>query len=141
MIDHDRQPTTSRAGIVSGKSFTSIRVEDAIKFGHHGRERPRRRERHAAAIVQLPIAEKMVEAEIPDTKTIHSRRSAGEISASATATRRKRSGLLERIEHGGIVAAMRAALHQHAAGKPDRVQHTQIFLQRRIRWRIAAIPV
>src|SRR5258708_36053922 len=39
-----------------------------------------------------------------------------------------------------MVAAVRTALHQHAARKSDGVEHVEIFFERRIRRRIAAIP-
>ena len=45
----------------------------------------------------------------------------------------------QRIQHRRIVAAMRAALHQHAAIETDRVEHRQIFCQRRVRRRVAAV--
>ena len=45
----------------------------------------------------------------------------------------------QRVEHRGIVAAMRTALHQHAARKADRVEHAEIFFQRRVRRRVAAV--
>ena len=46
---------------------------------------------------------------------------------------------LQRIEHCGIVAAMRTPLHQHAARKSDRIEHAEILFQRRIGRRVAAI--
>ena len=47
--------------------------------------------------------------------------------------------LRQRVEHRGIVAAMRAALHQPAAREAERVEHVQIFFQRRVRRRVAAV--
>jgi hypothetical protein len=46
---------------------------------------------------------------------------------------------LQRIEHRRIVMAMRTALHQHAARKAECVEHAEIFFQRRVRRRVAAI--
>src|SRR5467141_3795024 len=91
--------------------------------------------------MQLPVAEKMIEAQSSDTETIPlaqiGRRNIG---VGHRNTAQAIGALPERIQHGRIVAAVRAALHQHAARKSDGVEHAEIFFERRIRRRIAAIP-
>src|SRR5260370_28635378 len=91
--------------------------------------------------MQLPVAEKMIEAQSPDTETIPlaqiGRRNIG---VGHRNTAQPIGALPERIQHGGIVAAVRAALQPHAARKSDAVEHPEIFFDRRIRRRITAIP-
>ena len=110
------------------------------ELGHHRRQRLRGGERHAAAIMQLPVAEEMIEAQrahaeiIPAPQGFGRDRFIGHRDAAQTIRLAR-----QRIQHRRIVAAMRAALHQHAAIETDRVEHAEIFCQRRIRRRVAAI--
>jgi tripartite-type tricarboxylate transporter receptor subunit TctC len=39
----------------------------------------------------------------------------------------------QRIEHRGVVGPVRAALHQNAAGKAERIEHGEILFERRVR--------
>ncbi len=92
------------------------------EFGHDRRKLFCRGERHAAAIMQLPTAKEMVEAQAAHTKPVPlaqgRRRNIGVGYRDAA----QALGLtFQRVEHRGIVAAMRAALHQYAAGQADRI--------------------
>jgi hypothetical protein len=110
------------------------------EFRRHRREGFRRVERHAAAVMQRAAAEEMVEAQ-----PAHAAR------MPAPQLRRRRVGLghgdaaqpvgmaRQGVEHRRIVAPMGATLHQDAAGKAHRVEHPQIFFQRRIGRRVAAV--
>jgi hypothetical protein len=111
------------------------------ELGHQGCKPLGRRQRHAAAIVQLSVAKKMIEAQSSDTEPIP-RPQIGrrDVPVRHRDTAQAIGPALKRIEHGGIVAAVRAALHQNAARKPDGVEHAKIFVERRVRRRIAAIP-
>ena len=141
VIDHHRQADRFQN---RNRLRQILDVDPELKmpseFGHHGRQRSRRGQRHAAAIMQLPVAEKMIEAQSADTETIPfaqiGRRDVGVGHRDAA---QAVGPTLERIEHRGIVAAVRAALHQHAARKSDRVEHAEIFFERRVRRRVAAI--
>jgi hypothetical protein len=126
--------------MVSGKSFTSIQSWRCQESRHDRREPLRRLERHAAAIVQLPAAEKMIEAQSAHAEPIPLPQSSWRHidvrhSDPAQAAGRVRKG----IQHGGIVAPVRAPLHQDAARKADGIQHAQIFGERSIRRRITAV--
>ena len=90
--------------------------------------------------MQLPVAKEMIEAQAADADRVPLaqivRRNIGvghRDAAQAVLV------ALQRIEHRRIVAAMRAALHQHTARKTERVEHAEVFFQRRIRRRVAAI--
>jgi hypothetical protein len=110
------------------------------ELGHHRRERLRRGERHAAAIMQLPVAEEMIETERANAEIIPPpQRFSGDRVISHRDAAQTVGLMRQRIQHRRIVAAMRATLHQHAACKTDRVEHRQIFCQRRIGGRVAAI--
>ena len=97
-------------------------------------------QRHAAAIMQLAVAKEMIEAQAAD---------ANRVPRTQFVRRNIRVGYRDaaqaiwltpqRVEHCRIVTAMRTALHQHAARKTDRIQHAEIFFQRRIGRRVAAI--
>ena len=91
--------------------------------------------------MQLTVAEKMIEAQAPDAEAMPrpqiGRCGGGVGHRDATQPIRL---MFKRVEHGGIVAAMRAALDQNAARKTDGVEHGQIFFERCVRRRIAAIP-
>ena len=90
--------------------------------------------------MQLPVAKEMIEAQaaytnrVPRPQFVRRDIRVGHRDA-AQAFRLT----LQRIEHRRIVAAMRTALHQHAARKADGVEHAEILFQRRIRRRVAAI--
>jgi hypothetical protein len=107
---------------------------------HDRGERLRGGEWHATAIVQLPVAEEMIEAQgahaeiIPSPQRFGRDRFIGHRDAAQTIRLAR-----QRVQHRRIVAAMRTALHQHAAIEPDRVEHAEIFFQRRVRRRVAAI--
>src|SRR5262245_52976479 len=45
----------------------------------------------------------------------------------------------ECVEHRRVVAAVRTALHQSAPCEPECAEHAEIFFERRIRRRIAAV--
>ena len=94
------------------------------ELGHHRRQCLRRGERHAAAIVQLPVAKEMIEAQSSDTETIP-RPQIGrrDVTVRHCDTAQAIGPPLKRIEHRGIVAAVRAALHQNAARKSNGVEH------------------
>src|SRR6266404_6617178 len=110
------------------------------KFGHHGRKRSRGIKRHAAAIMQLPVAKKMIEAQPSDAEAVP-RAQIGRRDARAGDRHPAQTVRLprERIEHRGVVATVRAALHQDPARKSNRIEHAKIFFERRIRRRVAAI--
>ena len=85
------------------------------ELGHDRRQRLRRAERNAAPVVQLAVAEEMVEAQ-----STH-----GEVGPLSQIARRhicignrdaaQADGMaLESVEHRRIVSPMRAALHQRA---------------------------
>jgi hypothetical protein len=90
--------------------------------------------------MQLPVAEKMIEAQCSDTETIP-RPQVGrrDVAIRHRDTAQPIGPPLQRVEHGGIIAAMRTALHQDAARKADGVEHAQIFFERCIGRRVAAI--
>jgi hypothetical protein len=93
-----------------------------------------------AAVVQPAAAKEVVEAQSLDAE----RGPARELG-------RRRVGLghrdaaqpvgmpRQRVEHGAVVAAMRAALHQDAAREAERVEHAEIFCERCVGRRVAAI--
>ena len=95
---------------------------------HHGCERPRRVERNATAVVQLSVAEEMIEA-----KPAHAER------VPAALLGRRRGGIrdrdaaqafrlaVQRIEHRRIIAAVRGALHQRTAVEAERGEQPQVF--------------
>ena len=107
---------------------------------HDRRELLRVLERHAAAVVQLPAAEEMIEAQRADAELVPAaqlgdrHRLVGDRHA-AQPLRVPR----QRVEHRRIVAAVRAALHQPAAREAQRIEHVQILLQRRVGRRVAAV--
>src|SRR3954453_20016551 len=107
---------------------------------HHRREHPRVVERYAAAIMQLPATEEMVEPQpadaerMPAAKLFRRHVRAGGRDAAQPA------GLAhQRIQHRGVVGPVRAALHQNAAGKAERIEHGEILFERRIRRGVAAV--
>ena len=110
------------------------------EFGHDGCQVSAAAKRHAAAIMQLPIAKEVIEAQAADANRVPRpqfvRRNIRVSYRDAAQAFRLAP---QRIEHRRIVAAMRTALHQHAARKADGVEHAEIFFQRRIRRRVAAI--
>src|SRR5580704_12419632 len=95
---------------------------------HHGRKRLGRVERHAAAIMQRAVAKEMIEAQ-----AAHARRMpAPKLSRRDLGIRYRNAAKLvrmarQRIEHGGVVAPMRACLHQHAPVETERIEHAEIF--------------
>src|SRR5205809_1416175 len=96
------------------------------ELGHDWHQRLRRAERNAAPIVQLAVAEKMVEAQSTNAEVSPlsqiARRHIGNRDAAQA------DGMaLERVEHRRIVSPMRAALHQRTTLKPEHVQHVQVF--------------
>jgi hypothetical protein len=105
---------------------------------HHGAELVGILQRHAALVMQLAVAEEMIEAQRADAEHIpfaQVRDRHGLVGDRDTAQPLRMPA--QRIEHRGIVAAVGAALHQPAADKAQRVEHVQVFLQRRVRWRVA----
>ena len=107
---------------------------------HDRREHPRGVERHAAAIMQLPATEEMVEPQPADAEPMPAaklgRRHVGVGDRNAP----QPAGLAcQRVEHGRVVGPVRAALHQNAAGKAERVEHGKIVFERRVRRGVAAI--
>ena len=110
------------------------------EFGHHGRERPGYRQRHAAAIMQLAVAKEMIEAQaadaepVPFAQIVPRNIGVGDRDAAQTV-----GSARQRIEHRCVVAAVRTALHQHAAREADGIEHAEIFFQRRIRRGVAAV--
>jgi hypothetical protein len=58
-------------GIVCGKSLTSIQsLKVPAELGHHGRKLLGCGERHAAAVMQLAVAEEMVEAQAANAECV-----------------------------------------------------------------------
>ena len=113
---------------MSGRSFTSIQSCRCQPSSFITGASARRLERHAAAVMQLSIAEEMVEPQSAHAE----RRPATQL--------RHRHGLVgdrhraqpvrlmgERVQHGGIVAAVRAALHQDAAREAEGIEHARYF--------------
>ena len=110
------------------------------ELGHDGRKSRSFAKGNAAAIMQLSTAKEVIEAQAADAKRMPrpqlARRHFGIGHRNAAQAFRL---TLQRIQHRRIVAAMRTALHQHAARKTDGVEHAEILFQRRIGRRIAAI--
>ena len=110
------------------------------EFLHDGCQRLGGSKRHAAAIMQLPIAKEMIEAQAADANRVPRpqfvRRNIRVSYRDAAQAFRLAP---QRIEHCRVVTAMRTALHQHAAREANGVEHAEIFFQRRIGRRVAAI--
>ena len=90
--------------------------------------------------MQLAVAEKMIEAQSADAEAMpfakHGRR---DIRICDSDAAQPVGSPRQRIEHRGIIVAVRTALHQHAARKADGIEHAEVFFQRRIRRRVAAV--
>ena len=125
VVDHHRQADRfQRSGSCRRGPCTSIqscRCQPSSRMT--GASVLRGLERHAAAIVQLPVAEEMIEAQAAHAERMPAaqfgRRRVGIRDRDAAQPLRL---ALQRIEHRGIVAPVRAALHQHAAVEAERVE-------------------
>ena len=141
VIDHHRQAKRFQNRNGPGQILdVDPELQVPSQLGHRRRKRLRGGERHAAAVMQLPVAEEMIEAQaahaeiIPPPQRFRRDCFIGHRDAAQTIRLAR-----QRIQHRRIVVAMRATLHQHAAIEADRVEHREIFCQRRIRRRIAAV--
>ena len=141
VIDHHRQ-----ADLPDGRDrvrqvlHVDPKLHVPAQVLHHRRKLLRTLKRHAAAVVQLPAAEEMIEAQRADTERV------------PAAKLRDRHGLVghrhpaqplgmprQRVEHRRIVAAMRAALHQPAISEAQRIEHVEILRKRRVGRGVAAV--
>ena len=129
VVDHDRQADLFQDRDRVGQILhVDPELQVPAEILQDRREDPRVLERHAAAIVQLSVAEEVIEAQaahaerIPGAE-IHRRRIAVGDRDAAQPVRMP----LQRVEHRCIVAAVRAPLHQRAALEAERVEQARYF--------------
>lgn len=107
---------------------------------HPRRKRARRLERNAAAVMQAAAAKEVIEAQppyaepCPPPKLGQWRFGIGDRDAAQPLGMAR-----EGVEHRAVVAPVRAALHQDATREAKRLEHAEIFRERGVGRRVAAI--